>query len=99
MEVTMVYELDGAKITSEPDFHREISRLLDFGEYYGGNLDALWDRLSTDVERPLVLAWKHSSESRAAMGERFDKIIGVLMRVEHQDKEWGLEERFELRLE
>ncbi|EOG8017508.1 barstar family protein [Enterobacter ludwigii] len=26
---------------------------LDFVPYYGRNLDALWDRLSTDVERPV----------------------------------------------
>ncbi|MCK6885045.1 barstar family protein [Enterobacter roggenkampii] len=30
-----------------------MSASLDFGPYYGRNLDALWDRLSTDVERPV----------------------------------------------
>jgi len=45
--------LDGTKIQTEQDFHKLLSGLLNFGSYYGNNLDALWDRLSTDVERPI----------------------------------------------
>ncbi|EKY3120947.1 barstar family protein, partial [Cronobacter turicensis] len=49
--------LDGKKIENESEFHSVMSDLLNFGPYYGRNLDALWDRLSTDVERPVKIIW------------------------------------------
>ncbi|MDI7270926.1 barstar family protein [Cronobacter dublinensis] len=47
--------LDGKRIQNESDFHSVMSELLDFGPYCGRNLDALWDRLSTDIERPVKI--------------------------------------------
>ncbi|WP_311779070.1 MULTISPECIES: barstar family protein [Pantoea] len=47
--------LDGLNIYTEYDFHGVLSETLDFGHYYGRNLNALWDRLSNDVERPVTL--------------------------------------------
>lgn len=91
--------LEGRAIRSEADFHREIGVLLDMGPYYGGNLDALWDRLSTDVERPITLVWKDSAESHRRLGGYFDRIVNVLERVKRQDEAWNLRERFNYRLE
>jgi ribonuclease inhibitor len=91
--------LDGRRIHSALEFHREIGELLDMGPYYGRNLDALWDRLSTDVERPITLVWKNADDSRRALGPEFDRIVGVLDRVKRQDAAWNLEERFDYRLE
>ncbi|MGW2857185.1 barstar family protein, partial [Streptomyces sp. NPDC001215] len=65
----MRIEIDGAAIRSESDLHEFLSRALDFGPYYGANLSALWDRLSTDVERPVEIVWKESELSRTALGE------------------------------
>ncbi len=98
VEVAMEREIDGARIYSESDFHREISSLLEFGEYYGQNLDALWDRLSTDVERPLTLVWKNSAMSKTQLGDAFDRIVNVLQRVKNQDEVWGLADHFDFRL-
>jgi ribonuclease inhibitor len=91
-------ELDGGRIRSERDFHEQLSSKLDFGPYYGRNLDALWDRLSADVERPVKLVWKDAEVSRRALGAVFDRIVGILKRVEEQDRAWGLQERFEFEL-
>ena len=41
-----VYVLDGEKMTSITEAHRYIAKTLDFPDYYGGNLDALYDCLS-----------------------------------------------------
>lgn len=95
----MEHILDGRRIHTAIDFHREISDLLDMGPYYGRNLDALWDRLSTDIERPVTLVWQSADESRRFLKEEFDRIIGVLERVKRQDEEWNLKERFDYRLE
>ncbi|MFC0550616.1 barstar family protein [Planotetraspora thailandica] len=91
--------VDGRQVRSEADFHRLLAVPLDFGPYYGHNLDALWDRLSTDVERPVELVWTHWEESRANLGtEVFDKICSILTRVQAQDAEWNWRERFTFEL-
>lgn len=95
----MEREIDGARIHVESDFHRAISSLLDFGEYYGHNLDALWDRLSADVERPLTLVWKDAAISSARLGDVFHAIVAVLARVKQRDEDWGLADRFDFVLD
>ncbi|WP_033037945.1 barstar family protein [Streptomyces monomycini] len=88
-------EIDGATIRTTADLHSALSRALDFGPYYGGNLAALWDRLTTDVERPVELVWSDSELSRAAMGEtEFAKVRDLLLRVQEQDLADGGTERF-----
>lgn len=69
--------LDGKKIENESEFHSVMSDLLNFGPYYGRNLDALWDRLSTDVERPVKIIWLNSDLSRNNLGYSFDQIIKI----------------------
>jgi ribonuclease inhibitor len=82
-------------VKSEADLHRELASLLDFGPYYGANLDALWDRLTTDVERPVHLHWAASGASRAAMGSLpFDRTEQTLQRVFEQDIAFGRVDRF-----
>jgi len=94
----MNIEIDGNCVTTEAEFHTAISRALNFPTYYGRNLDALFDVLGADVERPVVLVWKNFAASKASMGDGFDRIVNVLRRVESQDAEWGLEETFELQM-
>lgn len=77
--------LDGSKIQTALDFHLQIAKLLDFPVYYGRNVHALWDVMTSDVERPLLLIWKDSAHSRQALGEQFDQIVAVLERVQQRD--------------
>lgn len=91
--------VDGRAIASEDDFHRALCEVLEMGPYYGHNLDALWDRLSTDIERPVTLVWTHSAESRRRLGSTFDQIVDVLEGVKQQDAGFGWAERFDYRLE
>ncbi len=63
-------QLDGTQIRTEADFHRHVAALLDFGPYYGHNLDALWDRLSTDVPRPVHLIWAALTRAAAPWEQR-----------------------------
>lgn len=95
MEVT----IDGEVIKCEADFHNAIANALNLSSYYGKNLDALWDVLSTDVERPLTLTWKNSELSKTYLDENFERIMSVFKQVESQDAEWALAERFNLRLD
>ncbi|MEY8712226.1 barstar family protein [Mangrovibacter phragmitis] len=94
MRVNEFY-LDGACVLSEKEFHSIISLSLNFGPYYGKNLDALWDRLSTDIERPVKIIWLNSELSRVGLGNYFDKIIEVFERVKLQDLNFNWEEIFD----
>jgi ribonuclease inhibitor len=95
----MLKTLEGNEIKSEMDFHVAIAEALGLPRHYGKNLDALWDVVARDVERPVTLVWRHSEASRAVLGDRFETIVGVLRRAEQQDLNSGWDERFELRLE
>jgi ribonuclease inhibitor len=59
------------------------------------NLDALWDRLSTDMPRPVHLVWESADVSRAAMGlQVFDQIESIVRRTVDQDAAFGRTDRF-----
>jgi ribonuclease inhibitor len=95
-------EIDGAKVLSEADFHRELVRALNFAKnapYYGRNLDALWDIMTGGLERPVHIVWRNSNISKAAMPEKFQQIVGMLKRVEEHDKKANYNEIFGLSLE
>ncbi|MFC0130816.1 barstar family protein [Ralstonia solanacearum] len=90
----MNIKLMGDKIRNEDDFHEQLAKSLGVEVFYGFNCDALWDLLSASVERPLNLTWEHSAESRAKMGDSFERIVAVLERVKQQDEEFGWVDRF-----
>ena len=47
--------LDGAKMPDKAAAHAYLKRKLDLPDYYGNNLDALWDCLSTDVSPKKII--------------------------------------------
>lgn len=94
----MNIEIDGKQIRNPLNFHQALAEALDFGPYYRPNLAALWDRLSTDVERPVAIVWRNSEESRAAMdSDNFEELQSVLVRTQEQDLSFGWDERFSVR--
>jgi len=75
--MTMTVNLDGNIIDSEALFHaafREASRV----EWYGGNLDALFDLMVGVVSESIEIVWVNAAQSRTAMGERFDRLLTVI---------------------
>jgi ribonuclease inhibitor len=92
--------IDGSTVGSELEVHQVLAEAMDFGPYYGHNIAALWDRLSTDIERPIHLIWRDCAKSRASMGEEeFRRIVEVFERTRLQDEAFGWEERFTYSLE
>lgn len=78
------YRISGLFIRSLDDFYTEISRALNFPEYFGRNLDALWDVLTTEIEGPCELIWEDAAKSRKWMGKDFERISGLLKEVEDE---------------
>ena len=75
---TSKYKLPGKSIHSLDEFYDEIARLLHFPDYFGRNLDALWDLLTTDIEGPVELIWEDSAISKKSMGKDFARVTTLL---------------------
>ena len=86
--------IDGRGVFIEQDFHRQLAVALGVQDFYGYNLDALWDLLSASVERPLLLIWKDHDCSRRNIPQEFEGIVDVLKRVKQQDEIFGWEDKF-----
>jgi len=78
------YVLNGGSIQSISDFYDEITRVLSLPGYFGKNLDALADVLTTDIEGPFEIAWESSSASKKAMKQDYSKIAALLKRIARQ---------------
>ncbi|MFI2610930.1 barstar family protein [Kitasatospora sp. NPDC018619] len=90
--------IDGTHIGSQADLHRVLAGPLDFGPYYGHNLNALWDRLSRDVERPVEIVWENAEVSRSLMGDKaFEAVVSVLVRAAEGDESSAPDERLTVR--
>ncbi|MFC0821252.1 barstar family protein [Moraxella marmotae] len=87
--------IDGRYIKTEQDFHKTLAEQCKVTEFYGCNLDALWDLLSAGVERPVCIIWHDSENSRKAMGLVFYQIIHILQRVKEQDELFDWADKFD----
>ena len=66
--------LDGKKILTESSFHEEMKNKLDLPDYYGENLDALWDCITGEIELPIRLIWQDSNASKSGLDIDFYSI-------------------------
>lgn len=63
--------------TSREAFFREIARVLDFPDWFGRNLDALWDCL-TDLTEPTALIWSDWQPFAVHHRKDWSAVLGLL---------------------
>lgn len=80
--------LNGDSINSIDEFHIKIAKLLDFPEFYGKNLDALWDCLTGFIDPEFTLIWKNHTKSKKVLGDSFEKIIKLLKDLKEEESEF-----------
>lgn len=85
---TKKVKLAGKSIRSLDEFYDEIAKKLRFPDYFGRNLDALWDVLSTDVKGPVELIWEDSEASKKSMGKDFEKVSALLKDAEKEREDF-----------
>ncbi len=74
----MIFEIDGRNIKNSSDFHDRIMECPGTPDFYGRNLDALYDVLTGFIPRPFKLVWRRAAISRQNLGEAFEGFISVL---------------------
>ncbi len=68
--------LDACQMTSKSDAHNYIKKMLNFPDYYGKNLDALWDLLSSRSKMTSILLL-HEEKLYENLGEYGKKLAEV----------------------
>lgn len=76
--------LNEESIISISDLHKELKEQLGLPDYYGENLDALWDCLTSWVNMPLVIEWKHVEKSRVYLGDQASAYLQLFREAEEE---------------
>lgn len=75
--------LDGKLMTTRECTHHYLEAMLDLPEYYGKNLDALWDLLSFE-SRPTKIYVIHPQNIIRNLGDYGAELIEVLIEVDQE---------------
>lgn len=69
--------IDGYAVTSMEDVHRTLADQLSFPEWYGGNLDALYDCL-TELHEDAEVSIVHPEALLETLGPAYSRLCRVL---------------------
>lgn len=82
--------LNGNRMSSIKEAHNYIKRKLNFPDYYGGNLDALWDILST-VSKPTSIKLINFHKLRENLGEYSELLLSVFFDADKENDKVSFE--------
>lgn len=77
--------LNGKKMTDKVKAHEYLKRKLKLPDYYGENLDALWDILSTSSE-PIEIKFINEDALTKKLGTYGGEIIQVFIDATEENK-------------
>lgn len=80
-----IYTLVGSKVKNREDLYVELKKELNNPEFYGSNLDALWDVLSYTYDE-ITLHIENGQDLQNSLGEYFELFIGLLEDLQQQNK-------------
>ncbi|KML12669.1 barnase inhibitor [Bacillus safensis] len=77
-------QLDGAVCRSQEELHDQLKTVLHLPDYYGKNLDALWDCLTGEVTLPIELIWVNFQTSKDALGDYAENLRQLFHEAEEE---------------
>ncbi len=84
--------LHGNSIKTISDFHKTIKKQLNFPDYYGENLDALWDCIRC-INIPCKLVWLDYKTSQNNLGPYFQEICQIFNEAQVEQQNFRVEYR------
>ena len=81
--------LDGSDVMGREDLHNKLAEGLGFPEWYGGNLDALYDCLTELEETTVRITGKRDME--ITLGDYVNKVLRVLRDAAEENDRLHLE--------
>lgn len=78
--------LKGEEFITKEKFHEILKNKLGFPEYYGGNLDALWDCLTTDLEYPVKIHWVNVDKSIELLGNYVQIALDIFIKAAEESQ-------------
>ncbi|WP_052447547.1 barstar family protein [Clostridium polynesiense] len=73
--------LNGEEFHTVSELHKVLKTKFALPDYYGENLDALWDCLTTDITLPISLCWVNFNKSRECLGNYAVSLLDLLIDV------------------
>ena len=89
--MTRPINIDFYRIHTWAAFYRELKKQLSLPEYFGNNLDALWDCLTGEAELPMSIQFSNISRFQL---KKFENLIALM-----EDAETELEPDFSFSIE
>lgn len=78
----MEVEFRTAECRSLAEVHRVLRETLSLPDYYGENLDALWDCLTGEVTLPLSVVWLDFWPTYAHLGPDVVRLLRLFLEAE-----------------
>lgn len=88
----MELQLNGKELANQQLLHETIARQLHLPDYYGENLDALWDILSSWNE-PLAIIIEHPTRFVEQLGGYGESVLQLLQDAEEENSMISVEYR------
>ncbi|MEC2111240.1 barstar family protein [Bacillus stercoris] len=76
--------VDGKDFENKEGLHNALKDKLNFPDYYGKILDALWDCLTGWIELPQTLVWRNFELSKKFLGSYADDVLEVLQEAQEE---------------
>lgn len=85
--------LEGKELTSEAKTHEVLKEKLELPDYYGENLNALWDCLTGWVSLPLKVVWNNFDFSKKQLGNFADELLQLFLEAKDEIDGFEIEVR------
>ena len=82
--------LNGSKMVDKASTHEYLKQKLELPEYYGNNLDALWDCLSTDFSPKKIILY-NCDKLKKNLGSYGSTLILLLKDVAEENEYTGVD--------
>ena len=76
--------IDTSAVCTREALHDVFKQQLELPDYYGKNLDALWDCLTGWVDLPLTVEWHGFHEARSRIGDYADRALETFRQAQNE---------------